>query len=96
MKFVVKNLEFQNQKTGFNNVAVLEKEEKENHSKRQREQTRDQKMANKNWKQWWHSYLKMGFLAVSKVETHPPQQQKTQQKLRLFVLFYHLARVKNA
>ena len=51
MKFVVKNLEFQNQKTGFNNVAVLEKEEKEKHSKRQREQTRDQKMANKNWKQ---------------------------------------------
>jgi len=51
MKFVAKNLEFQNQKTGFNNVAVLEKEEKENHSKRQREQTRDQKMANKNWKQ---------------------------------------------
>jgi hypothetical protein len=51
MKFVVKNLEFQNQKTGFNNVAVLEKEEKENHSKRQREQTRDHKMANKNWKQ---------------------------------------------
>ena len=36
MKFVVKNLEFQNQKTGFNNVAVLEKEEKENHSKRQK------------------------------------------------------------
>jgi hypothetical protein len=27
MKFV-KNLEFQNQKTGFKNVAVLEKEEK--------------------------------------------------------------------
>ena len=42
MKFA-KNLEFQNQKTGFNNVAVLEKEEKENHSKRQREQTRDRK-----------------------------------------------------
>jgi hypothetical protein len=37
--------EFQNKKTGFNNVAVLEKkkEEKENHSKRQREQTRDRK-----------------------------------------------------
>jgi hypothetical protein len=37
---------FQNKKTGFNNVAVLEKkkkEEKENHSKRQREQTRDRK-----------------------------------------------------
>ena len=30
---------FQNKKTGFNDVAVLEKkEEKENHSKRQREQ----------------------------------------------------------
>jgi hypothetical protein len=30
MKFA-KNLEFQNQKTGFKNVAVLEKEEKKNH-----------------------------------------------------------------
>ena len=48
MKFA-KNLElFQNQKTGFNNVAVLEeKEEKENHSKRQREQTLDRKWQTK-------------------------------------------------
>jgi|LakMenE01Jun11ns_1017448.scaffolds.fasta_scaffold7262709_1 hypothetical protein len=64
MKFA-KNLElFQNQKTGFNNVAVLEeKEEKENHSKRQREQTLDRK-----WQTKIGSNDDMGFLAVS-VET---------------------------
>ncbi len=51
MKFA-KNLEFQNKKTGFNNVAVLEeKEEKENYSKRQREQTLDRKWQTKIGKQ---------------------------------------------